>query len=119
MDDHRQNHSRESLNHNHSTGSVGDLNSGPTEYTMGVGDEGGGRAGVGGGHRSASLYMYVCRHVYVNIYIYVYIYKYICIYSYATPLQNLPRSLLLYFLDYVTTPLRKEALLKSVGCSLF
>ena len=70
MDDHRQNHSRESLNHNHSTGSVGDLNSGPTEYTMGVGDEGGGRAGVGG---VTGAQAYICMSVgmYMSIYIYI------------------------------------------------
>ena len=59
----------------------------------------------------AYAYVYLCKHVYAYLHIYMCIYVYIIhIYICYPPLQDLPRSLFLYRLDDVTTPLRTKIL---------
>ena len=53
------------------------------------------------------LYTPTCKHAYIHTYIYIPIYIYIYM---LPPLQHLPRSLFLYRLDDVTTPLRTKVL---------
>ena len=60
------------------------------------------------------IYIHLITYIAYTVYLYLYIYKYVYVYVYVyvryPPLQDLPRSLFLYRLDDVTTPLRTKVL---------